>query len=220
MAQGREIDSPELKAKKAYAREVGIEFHPSVGMATIDSLIQAKLNGKEMQEEIPISEAPNEVDKTMEVTENTTRDCSNLTIPPPIVGGKKLYMDEKEFRQYMSKEDKINANRLVRCRIVCMNPSKRNWTGEYISAGSSAIGTFKKFIPYNIDEPYHVPEIIYNYLKERKCRIGTTVKLPNGQEVNRYKLINEYAIEVLPPLTQEELKDLAQRQAMASGTTQ
>jgi hypothetical protein len=42
--------------------------------------------------------------------------------------------------------------------------------------------------------------------------------MPNGQEVNRYKLVNEFSIEVLPPLTETELEELKQRQAMASGS--
>ena len=137
---------------------------------------------------------------------------------PKALPGEKLYMTEAEFRKKELGEARREAGALVRCRITCMNPNKKNWTGEIISVGSARMGTFKKFIPFNFEEPYHVPKAIYEYLKERKCRVGTTVKLPNGQEVNRHKLINEFAIEVLPPLTQDELEDLRHRQAMAQGT--
>lgn len=136
------------------------------------------------------------------------------TLPP----GQKVHFEEAEYRRRQLAEAKREAGRLVRCRVTCMNPHKKNWTGEIISVGSSRMGTFKKFIPFNIDEPYHIPKAIFDYLKERKCRIGTTQKLPNGQEVNRYKLINEFAIEQLEPLTKQELEDLKHRQAMAQGT--
>ena len=136
---------------------------------------------------------------------------------PKQAPGAKTYLDENEYRRKKLAENKLEAARLVRCRITCMNPHKKNWTGEIISVGSSKMGTFKKFVPYNSDEPYHVPKAIFDYMKERKCRIGTTTKMANGQEVNRYKLINEFALEVLPPLTNEELDDLKRRQAMAKG---
>ncbi len=132
--------------------------------------------------------------------------------------GEKLFYTEKEFKSKELADRRKEASRLVRCRITCMNPAKQNWTGEIVSVGSAKMGTFKKFIPYNSPEPYHIPHIIYQELKERKCRIGHIVKLPNGQEVNRYKLVPEFSIEVLPPLTPEELKELARRQALASGS--
>ena len=84
--------------------------------------------------------------------------------PPPAAD---LALTPEEFARRKAAEAKLNAGKLVRCRITCMNPNKKNWTGEIISVGSAKVGTFKKFIPFNSDEPYHVPLIIYNYLKER-----------------------------------------------------
>jgi hypothetical protein len=115
--------------------------------------------------------------------------------------GSHLFMTEEQYRDKYATDLRKESARLVRCRIQCMNPNKKNQPGEIISVGSPKMGTFKKWVPYNSDEPYHIPKIIYDAMRERKCRIGFTVKLPNGQEVNRYKLINEFAIEVLPPLS-------------------
>jgi hypothetical protein len=136
--------------------------------------------------------------------------------------GEKLQAALQNFSLKQSPEQLLRnvkeAQRLIRCRITCMNPNKRNWTGEIFSVGSAKIGTTKKFIPYNSPEPYHLPRILFDELKERKCRIGYIEKLPNGKEVNRYKLINEFAIEVLSPLTPEEVKEMARKQALvASG---
>jgi hypothetical protein len=44
-----------------------------------------------------------------------------------------------------------------------------------------------------------------------------TVQDNKGNKVRKSKLVNEFNIEVLPALTKEELKDLAQRQAMEAG---
>lgn len=112
---------------------------------------------------------------------------------------------------------KDEASALVRIRVTCMNPFKSEWEGEIFTAGNSIVGTHKKYVPFNADEGWHVPRIIYNQLVQRQCQVFHTVTLPGGKKVRKGKLIREFAIEVLPALTKEELRDLAQRQAMAGG---
>ena len=107
------------------------------------------------------------------------------------------------------------ASKLVRIRVTCMNPHKKEWQGEFITAGNSVVGSFTKYIPFNADEGWHVPHIIYEQLRDRECQVFVTVRDSKGNATRRGKTIKEFAIEVLPPLTEEELKDLAQRQAMA-----
>ena len=118
---------------------------------------------------------------------------------------------QSELRLRKRKE----ASELVRIRVTCMNPAKKEWDGEILSAGNSAVGTFKKYVPFNNEDGWHVPRIIYNQLLERKCQIFVTDKDGRGNKVRKGKMIREFAIEVLPQLTAAELRDLAQRQAMA-----
>lgn len=107
------------------------------------------------------------------------------------------------------------ATKLVRIRVTCMNPAKKEWEGEIFTVGNSVIGTHKRFVPFNADEGWHVPQIMLDMIKNRECQVFITEKSKHGVSVRRGKLIKEFAVEVLPPLTEEELKDLAQRQAMA-----
>lgn len=112
---------------------------------------------------------------------------------------------------------KRRALKLVRCRVTCMNPNKRDWEGEFFTGGNSVIGSVTKYVPYNT--VWHVPQIIFNVIKERDCQTFITKKTPHGnQRVG--KLIKEFAIEVLEDLDQKELAALAQRQAMAAGTNE
>lgn len=104
------------------------------------------------------------------------------------------------------------SNELVRVRVTCMNPAKKEWEGEMISAGNTTIGTFTKFIPFNTDEGWHVPRIILRQMQERMCQIFTTTRDSRGNSVRKGKLIREFAIEIMPPLTVEELKELALKQ--------
>jgi len=107
------------------------------------------------------------------------------------------------------------AAALVRIRLTCMNPVKKEWDGEIITAGNSAVGTYKKFVPFNAEEGWHVPNIIYKQLLARECPIYVTTTDSNGNKIRKSKLIKEFAIEVLPQLTEKELAELARRQAMA-----
>lgn len=110
---------------------------------------------------------------------------------------------------------KREALALVRVRLTCMNPAKAEWEGEILTAGNSLIGSVKKYVPFNADEGWHIPNILLQQLRERQCQIFHTVPDARGNKVRKGKLIKEFAIEVLPPLTPEELSDLARRQAMS-----
>jgi len=104
------------------------------------------------------------------------------------------------------------ATELIRVRVTCMNPNKREWTGEIFSVGNKYTGTIKKMVPFGVE--WHVPRIILNMIQDRKCQIFVTQRDGKGL---KGKLIKEFSVEVLPNLTSKEMKDLAQRQAMAAG---
>lgn len=114
---------------------------------------------------------------------------------------------------------KAEAKKLVRIRLTCMNPAKREWPGEIFTAGNSFLGSVSRYVPFNAqDDGWHVEHIIYEQLKERKCQVFQTVADAKGNKVRKGRLIPEFAIELLPPLTQLEIDELARRQALANGT--
>ena len=107
---------------------------------------------------------------------------------------------------------KKEASKLVRVRIHCNDPAKKEWPGEYITVGNNAVGTYRKYIPYNQDEPTHIYQIMFNALREKRVQVFATKKGKNGIPIREAKSIAAYTIEVLPPLTQEELDELARSQ--------
>lgn len=115
------------------------------------------------------------------------------------------------------REMKKEQLKLVRVRITCMNPTKKEWEGEIVTVSNALVGTVKKYIPFNAEDGWHVPQILLNFLKEREYQHFYIVKDDRGNKVPRGKNMKEFAIEVLPPLTKKELEDLANRQAMAGG---
>ena len=110
---------------------------------------------------------------------------------------------------------KREASELVRIRVTCMNPLKKEWDGEMFTCGNSLVGTIRKFVPFNADDGWHVPRIIYNMMVQRQCQVFKTEKASRGHKTLKGRLIKEFASEVLPQLTEAERLDLAQRQAMA-----
>lgn len=119
---------------------------------------------------------------------------------------------ENERRNRLKRE----ALALVRVRLTCMNPAKAEWEGEFITAGNSSIGSVTKYVPFvDADDGWHIPKVIYQQLAERMCQVFTTTTDSRGNKTRKGKLIREFAIEILPQLTKEELHDLAQRQAMS-----
>ena len=102
------------------------------------------------------------------------------------------------------------AMKLVRCQIACNNPNKASYQGEIFSVMNHAIPEVKKFVPFNV--PTHVPQIMLNMIKEKQLQTFVVKKLPNGDQTRVSKLVPEYSIQILPPLTAEEFNAIRQKQ--------
>jgi len=203
--EGAEIEQEampdELTLLKQRAKMMGIKYHPSIGLDKLKTKIKdfqdtaKKANIKEAREALRVQEAKEAViAPEVKLTPDT---------PMPETKSQK--------RARMVKE----AGKLVRIRVSNMNPNKKEWEGDIYTVSNSVVGTFKKYIPYNNEEGWHVPTIILSHLQERMCQVFYTVKNSRGAKVRKGKLIKELSIEILPDLNITELKDLATRQAMA-----
>lgn len=132
-----------------------------------------------------------------------------------VVSAKAVAPVIEETMNQMRNRLKKEALALVRIRLTCMNPAKAEWEGEIFTIGNALIGSVKKFVPFNADDGWHVPTVILQQLQERQCQVFVGAKDARGNNVRRGKLIKEFAIEILPPLTKTELDELALRQAMS-----
>jgi len=110
---------------------------------------------------------------------------------------------------------KREALALVRVNVTCMNPAKKEWEGEIFTVGNASIGSVKKMVPFNTNDGWHIPNVIYQMMKERMCQVFYSVRDSRGNNVRKGKLIKEFAFDVLEPLTPKEMTELARRQAIA-----
>lgn len=175
----QEVTQDELSALKARADQMGISYHPSIGLEKLREKINAQLSG----ESEPAAEAP--------------------------VGEETLGQRRARIR--------AEAIKKVRVRITCMNPIKKEWEGEIFTVSNAVVGTVKEYVPFNADDGWHVTQMVLNQIQQRKCQVFHTVKNDRGFKQREGKLIKEFAVEILPPLTEQELRELGQRQAMAAG---
>lgn len=116
----------------------------------------------------------------------------------------------------MAAELRKEAEQLIRCRISCMNPSKTDIPGEVIRVGNKHIGSIGRFVPFNNEGEYHLEKIIYDAIKDRKYMMIKVSKDPRtGRDVYQQVEMKEFNIEVLPPLTSQEIEELKAAQAAA-----
>jgi hypothetical protein len=111
--------------------------------------------------------------------------------------------------------------KLVRLRITNLDPKKKDLPGEIITVANRYLGTVRKYIPFGevTDNGYHVPYCIYTELQSRQfLNIRTIKDQRTGTNRIETTLAREFALEILPPLTKEELDRLATSQ-IAAGTS-
>lgn len=191
------VEQSELEALKKRADLMGLKYHHRIGVKKLKAAVTAALDTENIED---AQELLSQNEKESKLTELITNTVGKETVQ------QRLARNRKE------------AGKLIRIRVSNMNPNKKEWEGEIYTVSNAVAGTFKKYVPFNNEEGWHVPQIILNHMQEKQCQIFHTVKYPNGQKVREGKLIKELNIEILPPLTVIEYKDLAQRQAMARGT--
>jgi len=188
----------ELDLLKKRADQMGLKYHHKIGAVKLNKLIQEKMGQETIEETFPEEE--------LSVSNPTP------TYAPDVPKRSPLKETKGQRKARLRKE----ASKLVRIRVTCMNPAMKDYEGQMYTVGNGTVGMFTKYIPFNAEDGWHVPTIIYKHLQERKCQVFQTVKGPRGNKIRKGKLIKELSIELLPPLTGKEMNELARKQAMAN----
>ncbi|WP_199097225.1 hypothetical protein [Dyella sp. ASV21] len=203
--------SEELTLLKERATAMGIAYSPNIGLEALKAKVNAKLNSE---------------DETAGHGEGTGESEAETAAAPPAPAAKPQKADKPareptaaEALQAETMKQHAEQMKLVRIRVTNLNPAKKDLRGEIFTVANAILGTVRKFVPYgeDTDNGYHVPQIIYNELKEKKFVSVKTKKGEHGQMHVEQRLVPEFALEVLPPLTKEELNQLARQQAAAQG---
>ena len=104
------------------------------------------------------------------------------------------------------------AMKLVRVQITPLDTNKAtNYDCDFFTAGNSVVGNVTRNIPFG--RPWHVEQILVNAIKEKTYQQFTTKKNAQGADVVTKRNVPAYNVVELPPLSAQELKDLADLQA-------
>lgn len=175
------------EALEAKAKMLGVAFHPSLSDAKLSERIKEHLEKDTPKVNVEKEEAKQD---DQELPKNT-----------------------KETEMQKRIRLKREASELVRIVVSCKNPLKKEHGGQIFSVGNSNIGHFTKYVPFENAEGWHVPRIILQLIKDSEYQ--HFYKDPKNPNITLSKRAKEFVVEILDPLTAEELHDLAQRQAMA-----
>jgi len=192
MSDEQNTQPTEREELEARATQLGIQFSPKIGDEKLRERVNEALNGQDPQ--------------------GDGEDSGDEDGPAPAAKAAEPANESDKARRARKQRE---AAALVRVQVTCMNPNKREYDGELICAGNNVVGTFKKYVKFDVE--YHVPRIIFNVLRDRECQVFVTEKDDKGRSIRRGKQIKEFNVVELPALSEKELKELAQRQAMREG---
>jgi hypothetical protein len=187
----------ELATLKARADVMGIKYANKIGVDALKKKISDHLN-----------DVPNTSDE-----EGNEFEAATPVKPTRALTKEELYA---ETYQQMQKDEM----KLVRIRVTCLNPRKADLKGEIFCVANKYLGIVKKYIPFGegSEDGYHVPNCLYTDLKDRKfLSMRSFVNRKTNQTEVEQKMVPEFAVEVLPDLTEKELADLAKMQAAREG---
>ena len=192
----------ELNMLKQRARMMGITFSNNIGLDALKEKIRIHQEGGNQNDE----------DKTDELGDGVNIVPPALQDPSQPTRKKPLNLRQQIIQDNM---------RLVRLRITCLDPKKKDLPGEVLTVANKYLGTVRKFIPFGevTENGYYVPYCLYKMLKARKfLNIRTFRDRRNQNQIRvEQQWVPEFALEILPNATPAELQKLAAAQSAAGG---
>ena len=187
----------ELDMLKQRAKLMGITFSNNIGLDALKAKIEEHKAGVAQKQDTSSIVQTAQNDDPIEQVEQT------------------LKVKKVSLRSYLQKE----KMKLVRLRITNLDPKKKDLPGEILTVANEYLGTVRKFVPFGeqTDNGYHVPYCLYEMMRDRKFLSIKTRKGPRGQTIVEQQMAREFALEILPPLTEAELARLSTAQQAAGG---
>ena len=199
----KEAEAERLEQLKAEANMMEVLYRSDVTADELADILQAE--SKRRQAKIDASKEESGSNDELEIT--MLKPGANVSIAPT----------EKDFEKVgikrdMSKIDK--ARTLIRFIVVNMDPETQAEKSVYISVANAKYGNIAtRTIPFGV--PWHAEKAIVDTLMRKKYlyKEERTRETPSGKEDyihTEYR--QKYAIQLLSPLTEKELKQLADDQ--------
>ena len=189
------------------AEAMGLKFSGNTGLDTLKAKMLASLEAPESD---PLGD--NEPMEEIQIAVKPKK--SGLSIPQLL----KMDPNKEEDPLVRRRIVRAQALKLSRVRITNMDPTDAAVPGMLLSIQNKYTGKVQKYIPFGEESEngYHVPEILLNWLRTQTYALRKEIK--GGKiGIKQYKTtqVKKFGIEVLEPLTKEELSAMALRQSAA-----
>ncbi len=188
--ESTDVEPTQLDRVKARADIVGLKYHHKVGLEKLTEQLNALLAAAGAP--APVMPTP------------VAAVASSVVTPASAMNNSELLQAKR-----------LKAHKLVRVRISCMNSNKKEWTGEIFAVGNRFLGNQKKYIPFDNAEGWHVPQIILTKIQNQRMQIFVDRRNERGEKIKVGKLVPEYAVEILPDLSEGQMNELARKQALS-----
>lgn len=126
--------------------------------------------------------------------------------------------DEQEAKQETNEnvtKQQQEAHKLIRVIVTPNDPIKQQMTQEFFGCGNSVLGTVSRVVVFG--EEWHVEKIILDLIKSKQYQFFVPKRNEKGDVVMVSKTAPAYNVVELPPLTKDELKELARLQEARAG---
>jgi len=201
----------DIESLRVRATDLGIKFSGNTGIATLTQKIKNEMTRPMNQsasdilgdaEPLPeIMPKPKKAKGPRSLAELQAMDVRN--VDPK---------DQALVRQIV----RAKALILRRVTIVNLDPQDAELSGAVITVMNKYTGKVSKFIPFGegTEGGYHIPQILLNHLQDQRF-VMRKVKKGGQFGVKTYvtSLVPKFSITILPDLTHDELKNLADRQS-------
>lgn len=213
-----EREPTEMDLLKQRADLLGVTYSNNIGIETLRKRVEDAMAGN-LQDPEPESEqaaVPSmeslTADLTAQVAATTTVTTKGLN--PLVQDAAPVQNKPISLREHM----RVTQMKLVRVRIQNLDPKKSNLPGEIFAVANEYLGDVKKYIPFGevTDNGYHIPYCLYKMLKNRRFLNVRERKDRDGKIHVETSWVKEFALELLPDLSPEELKQLATAQIAAN----
>jgi len=201
----------DIESLRVQATELNIKFSGNTGAKTL----QEKIN-REMTK--PMNQGAASILGDNEPLPEIMPKAPQKAAPPTLAQLQTMVVNDIDPKNQALVRQVVRAKALVlrRVKITNLDPSDSELPGAIITVMNKYTGKVSKFIPFGegTESGYHIPQIILNHLQDQKFVIRKAVKgSPFGVKTYKSTYVNKFAITILPDLTPDELKALADRQS-------
>lgn len=202
----------DIESLRVEATALGIKFSGNTGAKTL----QGKIN-REMTR--PTNEgALDDILGANEPLPEIIKPAPAKKGPPSLAELQTMNVKDIDPKNQVLIRQIVRAKALVlrRITIVNLDPQDAELSGAVITVMNKYTGRVSKFIPFGEGSAngYHVPQIILNHLLSQKFVLRKANKSSQfGVKTYQTTMVPKFSITILPDLSTDELKSLADRQA-------